>query len=89
MKISSLALNIRNTETERLATELARRTGETKTEAVKQALKEKLGRLQREDVGRSLANELESIARHCANLPVLDDRPMDEILGYDDHGLPR
>lgn len=55
--------------------------GETKTEAVKQALSEKLERLQREDVGRSLANELASIARHCASLPVLDDRPMDEILG--------
>ena len=29
-----MPLNIRNPETERLATELARRTGETKTEAV-------------------------------------------------------
>lgn len=83
-----VALNIRNAETERLAAALARRTGETKAEAVKQALMERLKRLQREDVGLSLADELAAIARHCASLPKLDDRPMDEILGYDDHGLP-
>lgn len=78
-----MALNIRNPETERLAIELARRTGETKTEAVKQALAERLARLQREDVGHPLGNELAEIAEHCASLPVLDERPMNEILGYD------
>jgi antitoxin VapB len=36
-----------------------------------------------------LADELEEIAEHCASLPVLDSRPADEILGYDEHGLPR
>jgi len=35
-----------------------------------------------------MADELEEIAEHCASLPVLDSRPADEILGYDDHGLP-
>jgi virulence-associated protein VagC len=38
---------------------------------------------------RRLADELDEIARHCASLPVLDSRPTDEILGYDEHGLPR
>jgi hypothetical protein len=32
---------------------------------------------------------LEAIAEHCANLPVLDARSADEILGYDERGLPR
>jgi antitoxin VapB len=84
-----MALNIRNAEAEQLADELARRTGETKTEAVTQALRERLGRLRRTRAGRRLADDLEAIAEHCANLPVLDARSADEILGYDEHGLPR
>lgn len=84
-----MALNIRNPETERLATELAKETGETKTEAVTKALRHRLARVRRERFGPRLAHELDAIARHCAALPVLDDRTPDEILGYDDRGLPR
>ncbi len=83
-----MALNIRNAEAERLAARLAKLTGETKTEAVAQALRDRLARLQRERTGRRLADELDEIARHCAALPVLDARPADQILGYDDEGLP-
>lgn len=83
-----MALNIRNPETERLAAELARETGETKTEAVTKALRDRLNRLRRARAGRSLAEELDAIARHCAALPVLDARPADAILGYDERGLP-
>lgn len=85
----NLALNIRNPETERLAQEVARRSGETKTEAVTQALRERLARLRRERSKRRLADELEAIAEHCASRPVLDARTPDEILGYDDRGMPR
>lgn len=84
-----MALNIRNPETERLADELARETGETKTEAVTKALRDRLARLRRERSGRRLADELEEIASHCAALPVLDPRTPDEIVGYDERGLPR
>jgi antitoxin VapB len=84
-----VALNIRNPETERLASELARETGETKTEAVTKALRDRLAKLRRERAGRSLAEELDAIARHCAALPVLDPRTPEEILDYDDRGLPR
>jgi antitoxin VapB len=83
-----MALNIRHPEAERLAAELARQTGETKTEAVTKALRDRLERVRRARSGRRLADELEAIALHCASLPVLDDRPPDEILGYDDQGLP-
>ena len=83
-----MALNIRNPEVERLAAELARQTGETKTEAVLKALNDRLSRVRRERSKRSLADELEKIARHCASLPVLDSRPAEEILGYDERGLP-
>ena len=84
-----MALNIRNSETERLAAELARRTGETKTEAVTKALRERLVRLRRGRGKRRLADELNEIALRFASLPVLDPRTPDEILGYDDGGLPR
>lgn len=84
-----MALNIRNRETEELAEALARFTGETKTEVVKRALADLWARLRRERVRRRLADELDEIALHCASLPVCDPRPADEILGYDDHGLPR
>ena len=84
-----MALNIRNAETERLAAELALLTGRTKTEAVTEAIRDRLGRLRRERTGRSLADELDDIGRRCAKLPVLDGRSADEILGYDEHGVPR
>ncbi|RPI23574.1 MAG: PSK operon transcription factor [Acidobacteria bacterium] len=84
-----MPLNIRNSETERLAEAVANITGETKTQAVTQALRERLTRLRRERSKRSLADELDEIAKQCARLPVRDSRPADEILGYDEQGLPR
>jgi antitoxin VapB len=84
-----MALNIRNPEVEELAETLARVTGETKTEAVRRALRDRLARLRRERAKRRLADELDAIARDCAALPIRDNRPADEILGYDDQGVPR
>lgn len=84
-----MALNIRNPEAEKLAAELAKRTGETKTEAVIKALRDRLARVRRERAKRHLVDELEEIADHAASLPVLDERTPDEIIGYDEHGLPR
>lgn len=43
----------------------------------------------RERSVRPLADELDKIALHCSRLPVRDSRTPDEILGYDEHGLPR
>jgi len=83
-----MALNIRNPETERLAEALAKLTGETKTQAVTVALRDRLERLRRRRSGRRLAEELDEIALHCASLPVLDARGVEEILGYDEQGLP-
>ena len=72
-----------------MAAELAGATGETKTEAVTKALRDRLARVRRERTKRRLADELEEIAEHCASLPVLDSRRADDILGYDNAGLPR
>ena len=84
-----MALNIRNQDTEKLAQVLADLTGETKTTAVTQALRERLQRLQRRRSSRRLTEELTEIAEHCAALPVLDSHSADDILGYDEYGLPR
>jgi antitoxin VapB len=84
-----MALNIRNPEADRLAEELARATGETKTEAVIRAMRERMDRVRRERGGTPLVDELDEIARACAALPAGDHRSAEEILGYDEHGLPR
>ena len=83
-----MALNIRNRRAEELADTLAKLTGETKTQAVIRALQDRLGRIRRQRSGRSLAAELDDLALHCASLPVLDQRSAEEILGYDEIGLP-
>ena len=62
---------------------------ETKTEAVTQALRERLQRVRRARAKRRLADDLDEIALHCSSLPVRDPRSADEIMGYDEHGLPR
>jgi antitoxin VapB len=36
-----------------------------------------------------LRDEIEEIATRCAALPVLDARQPDDIIGYDQHGIPR
>jgi antitoxin VapB len=81
-------LNIKDPDADRLARTLAQATGETITEAVSVAVRERLERLRAGRRPRSLADELDEIALRCASLPVLDERPEDEILGYDTHGLP-
>jgi antitoxin VapB len=83
-----MALNIKDPETERSVRELAAMTGETVTAAVRRAAEERLARLQRNRSGRSLAEEILEIGRRCAALPDRDRRTAEEILGYDEHGLP-
>jgi antitoxin VapB len=87
--VISMPLNIRSEETEELASALAKLTGETKTEAVTQALRERIQRVRRARAKRRLADELDEIALHCSTLPVLDRRSADEIMDYDENGLPR
>ncbi len=82
-----MILNIKDPEAHALAQELARIEGKSLTQVVKDALREKLDR-DRDQRGR-LADRLLEIGTRCAQLPVLDPRPPDEIIGYDDHGVPR
>ncbi len=82
-----MALSIKHPDADRLARELAARTGEGLTEAVIIALRERLERLRRIP-NQGLATELLRIGRECADMPELDARSADEILGYDELGMP-
>jgi antitoxin VapB len=83
-----MALSIKNPETERLARELARVTGESLTEAVTEALRDRLVRETGRGRDPTLLEDVRRIQEEVARLPVLDDRRPDEILGYDENGLP-
>jgi antitoxin VapB len=84
-----MPLSIKAPEADRLARQLAAATGETITEAIIIAIRERLAREQRKQENKSaLLDEIRAIADHCASLPVLDTRTDDEILGYDENGIP-
>lgn len=85
----TMALSIKDPEADRLARELAERTGETLTRAVVVALRERLDRENHRIRALPLRAELAAIRQRCSTLPVLDERIPDEILGYDERGLPR
>jgi antitoxin VapB len=84
-----MALSLKDAETDRLAREVARLTGESLTEAVRRALAERLVRERRKrgEAG-GLAGRLDALAREGAALPDLDGRSAEEIIGYDVQGLP-
>ena len=84
-----MALSIKNSEADQLARELANLTGEGLTEAVINALKERLRRERGRVYPVPLREELAVIRERCAALPVQDNRAPEEILGYDDEGVPR
>ena len=83
-----MAMNIKNPETHRLATELARLTGETLTQAVTKALRERLERVSRQRQ-KATAAELLAIGRRCAaHLHMPATSVEHATLLYDEQGLP-
>jgi len=83
-----MSLNIKDRATEQAVRDLAALTGESVTTAVRRAAEERLHHVShRRATGQITATMLE-IGQRCAALPDLDTRTADEILGYDEHGLP-
>lgn len=72
-----------------MAREISSKTGESLTGAIQKALEERLERLQQARRQPLLSSQLEEILQRVDRLPVLDPRSPDEILGYDENGLPR
>ena len=84
-----VALNIKNHEVDRLARMLAERTGESLTEVVLNALRERLCREEGRSAAPDLAAELAAIRKRCSQLPILDPRSPEDLIGYDESGVPR
>lgn len=83
-----MPLNIKDPNTEKVVPELAAISGKAVTTAVRSAAKERLQRIRRDKAGRRLADELLAIGTRCSALPDLGIRSADDLLGYDEHGLP-
>jgi antitoxin VapB len=81
-----MALSIKTEEADRLARELAAATGESLTEAVTVAIRERLFRI-RADKDAYL-ERVRRLQEEFATARVIDTRSDDEIIGYDEHGLP-
>jgi antitoxin VapB len=82
-----MALSIKTVEADRLARELAAAAHETITEAVTTALRERLERI-RSRPRVDIQHRLDRLVLEYSGHPVHDDRSPEEILGYDDAGLP-
>ena len=84
-----MALSLKDKETDSLARQVASLTGETLTEAVRGALRL---RLRDEQLKRGKGPwddaAIDAVVAQFNALPVLDNRTDDEIVGYDENGLP-
>jgi antitoxin VapB len=85
-----MGILIKKPDAEAKIRELAERTGESLTDAVEHAVEEKLQRLgPRNKKGRIDRKKVAELLAYFDSLPVDDPRSADEILGYDEHGLPK
>ena len=83
-----MVLSIKHPEADRLARELARRQKKSITDAVVDALNDAVERERRRLRRPGLADRLMEIGARYSALPKLTDQTDDEILGYNDRGLP-
>jgi len=81
-------ISIKNAETEQLARELAKETGETLTEVIRRSLQDRLQRVRGRRHAKELPEQVADILQRMDALPTLDERAEDEILGYDQDGIP-
>lgn len=84
---SFMALSIKTEEADALARRLAATTHESLTEAVTIALRERLDRV-REGQRIDIVTRLGRLRAEYTALAVQDDRSLEEIIGYDESGLP-
>jgi antitoxin VapB len=84
-----MALSIRNPRAEKLARQIAAESGESLTEVIIHALEDRLQRLKGRLTAADVAEEIIKISLRCRALPDRDRRSADEILDYDERGLPR
>lgn len=90
-----MSINVKNKEADRILAELRRATGKGASELVLDLLRKEQARIAREERPQPDKAEVERIlaaTREMQRLwresPVIDPRSPDEILGYDENGLP-
>lgn len=84
-----MSLNIKNPEVLHLVNDLAVATGKNKTQVLLEALRERREKIKNRKTSRDFEKFMKSIRAivdRVAKLPVLDNRPSDEILGYNKQG---
>jgi len=86
---SNTPLNIKDPEVYQLARQLADLTGQTLTDTVRVALRERLSRTLQAQPDPLWTEKLREISERCAARPIIDKRSDDELVGYDDLGIPR
>lgn len=79
-----MVLSIKSAKADQLARDLAKLTGESITDVVVASLEARLELEARRRRERSLGD----IVERFQQLPVFDERVADDIVGYDEHGLP-
>ena len=86
-----MALSIKNTEVELAAKELSRLMAKPITEVVLIGLQRELQRQRSLSIKRLHSNKFDrimQIGKECASLPTVEHLTEDEILGYDEFGIP-
>ena len=84
-----MALSIRNPRAEQLVREVAAESGENLTQAIIHALEQRLERLRGRRTISDTAQEIMKISKRCSSLPDQDQRTPEEILDYNQTGIPR
>ncbi len=78
--------------TEELARRLAEQSGQTPADMIRQLLEERArerGLTGASGHRRPNYERMREIAKRISSMPVLDDRSADDIIGYDEIGVPR
>lgn len=83
-----MGISIKHDEYERLIRQLATERGVSLTDAVGMAVRHELARMAPAAGKESLAERIRRAQAIYAASPILDDRTPDEIIGYDEYGVP-
>jgi antitoxin VapB len=87
-----MGILVKNAQTERKIRRLARRTGESLTVAIDRAVDDRLAKLgpRRPKQGRVDRKRLAELVARFDSLPKINEHLTDdEIVGYDEYGLPK
>lgn len=86
-----MAINIKSPDAEKLVRELAELTGESITDTIQHAVRERLTRERLRKLGsveRSWTR-LQRIQERIASISPVSERVLEDVVGYDEHGVPK